>query len=51
MLASKDKNTTESDQLKKALTTMYGGESKSKKTIKESLSKGLYNLDHKSGKE
>lgn len=52
MLGTKDKEQSESKQLNKALTSLFGPEGKdSKKTIKESLSKGLYTMDKRGGKE
>ena len=47
VLGSKDKEKTDSKTLNKALTSLFGSEGKSERTIKEKLSKGLYTLDKK----
>ena len=44
VLGVKEKSDSDSKQLNKAMTTLFGSESKSKKTIKEKLDKGLYNI-------
>ena len=51
VIGPKDKVESESKQLQKGLTTMFGAESKSKRTIKEKLSKGLYTLSKTGGKD
>ena len=46
LIGMKDQHSSDSKQLNKALTTLFGQDTNSKKTIKEKLlTKGLYSMD------
>lgn len=45
VLGAKDKQMSESKQLNKGLTQMFGEQSATNKTIKEKLKKGLYTTE------